>query len=103
MNGKELAQQVIERYGTSDAFALVERAGISLSYGRWHPVTLGEYDKKTRSICINLNAAIDKELIIAHELGHYFAADLPGQRSRAEEEQIAEDFAAELKAQRPSP
>lgn len=103
MTGKKLAQQVMECYGTSDVFALVEQVGVSLTYGRWHPVTLGEFNKKTRSICINLNATIDQKLIIAHELGHYFAADLPGQRSRAKEETIAEDFAAVIMVQKPSP
>ncbi len=103
MNGKALAQWVIERYGTSDVFALIDRVGISLTYARWHPVTLGEFDKKKKSICINLNATVAKERIIAHELGHYFAEEIPDKRSRAEEEQLAEDFAAELTAQKPSP
>ncbi|HPH20905.1 MAG TPA: hypothetical protein PLE32_19080, partial [Haliscomenobacter sp.] len=57
-NGQELAQAVVEQYGTTDPFLLAELAGIKLDYARWHPLSWGEYDSRSRSICLNLNAPI---------------------------------------------
>lgn len=91
--GKILAQNTIQKYATNDIFLLCKKAEIELRYEKWHPVTLGEFDKKTDTICINLTTNIDPKQIIAHELGHYFIHQMALKFSRIEEEKIVEDFA----------
>lgn len=92
MSGEELAQEVMDEFGTNDIFVLCERAGIIVHFEKWHPVTLGEFDRKTNAICVNLNAKIDQKQIIAHELGHYFIHQKGIKLSRNEEEKIVDDF-----------
>jgi Zn-dependent peptidase ImmA (M78 family) len=96
MTGTELAQQVIKRYGTADVAELARLAGVTVRYERWHPVTVGEYHKTTRTICINLNASVKQSRILAHELGHFFIHETGMIVSRAEEEVMAEEFAGAL-------
>ncbi|MEZ0609390.1 ImmA/IrrE family metallo-endopeptidase [Fibrella sp. WM1] len=96
MTGSELAKQVMQRYGTSDVAELARRAGVVVRYERWHPVTLGEYHPKTRTICINLNASLAQASILAHELGHFFIHDAGLTVSRQDEETIAQAFAETL-------
>ena len=91
--GKILAQNTIQKYATKDIFLLCKKAKIELRYEKWHPITLGEFDKKTNTICINLRANIDPKQIIAHELGHYFIHQMELKLSRIEEEKIVEGFA----------
>ena len=96
MNGTELALKIIEKYGTTDVFSIANQAKIKVIYEKWQPVTYGEFHKKDFSIHINLDAPIEKERILAHELGHFFI-DLYGlERTRKEEEMMAEDFANAL-------
>ncbi len=89
---------MIEKFGTRDVFLMAEKVGVPIVYQNWHPVTFGEYDKKTRTIRVNLRALrenkISKELIVAHELGHFFAAEYDYDRKT--EESFAEEFAAKL-------
>jgi Zn-dependent peptidase ImmA (M78 family) len=94
MSGIFLAKLTIEKYRTSNILELVERVGITLVYEKWHPITHGEFNKKTKQITINLNSPLPKERIIAHELGHYFADVLDNQLDTNMHEQIAEEFAS---------
>lgn len=97
MNGVKLAKKVVDQYGTTNVFELVECVGITLIYAHWHPTTMGEFHKKTKTICVNLNAPMEKEKIIAHELGHYFMAENAIILSRMEEEKAVEEFVEKLK------
>ena len=61
MTGKELAKQVLDKYGTTDVSAITKQLDIKVIYQKWHPSTVGEFDRKTKTIYINLNADIEKE------------------------------------------
>lgn len=91
-DGLSLANDVADRFQTKDVFEIAERLGISITYAKWFPVTIGEFDKKNRRITVNENANILFEKIIAHELGHYFAQDL----KLIDEEKFCDNFADEL-------
>ena len=54
MTGKELAQQVLDKYGTTDVLAIAKQLTIKVIYQKWHPSTVGEFDRKTKTIYINL-------------------------------------------------
>jgi Zn-dependent peptidase ImmA (M78 family) len=92
MTGKELAQKVSAQYGTTDVLAIAEQAGVPIIYQKWQPTTIGEFDKKTKTIYINLNAPIEKEVIIAHELGHYFLNEMGVKYTKKIEESVVEAF-----------
>lgn len=96
MTGLNLANIVSQRYQTADVAELARRAGVSVRYERWHPVTVGEYHKKTGTICINLNASVAHNQILAHELGHFFIHEAGLVLSRQDEEKLAEAFAVTL-------
>jgi Zn-dependent peptidase ImmA (M78 family) len=90
--------EIVRRYKTRDVFALAEKAGVKIVYESWHPVTRGEFERKTKTIRVNRRAlanspnALEAErIIIAHELGHFFALDLKLERS--EDENFACEFA----------
>lgn len=112
--GDELARRVAAEYGTRDVFALARLAGVKLVWRRWPLVTVGECDPRTKTISVNLAALARAQagevwlsrqslarVIIAHELGHFFAAR-PGQapggkgEGRAVGEAVAHSFAATL-------
>ena len=57
---------------------------------------MGEFHKKTNTIYVNLNAPLEKEHIIAHELGHFFSQSSENPKSRLEQEAFANDFANEI-------
>lgn len=98
MKASEIARKIVEEFGTNDVFAIAEKAGVKIVYENWYPVTIGEYDKKSRQICVNLRAVSDNKAaerkIIAHELGHFFSAEFDFDRKR--EENFACEFAEEL-------
>ena len=98
MKAIETAREIVETLGTRDALAIAEQSGVKIVYGDWHPVTLGEFDRQKRTICVNLRAVTEniasKESIVAHELGHFFAA--PFDLDRRTEEAFAAEFADEL-------
>ncbi|HEX8567747.1 MAG TPA: hypothetical protein VF648_19060 [Pyrinomonadaceae bacterium] len=101
MNGKQAAQKAREKYGTNDPFIIAEKAGVRVVYESWYPTTIGEFEREGNTIRVNRralennkNAADLERIIVAHELGHYFALDL--NLDRKEEEVFARDFAAEL-------
>lgn len=95
MKPEELARLVGERYLTRDVYAIAEFASLKIVYQRWHPVTVGEFDRRARTITVNENAAIEKERIIAHELGHYFLRFFEV-KNVADEESFCDDFAKSL-------
>ena len=101
MNGKQTAQKVREKYGTNDPFIIAEKAGVRIIYESWYPTTIGEFEREGKTIRVNQralennkNAADLERIIIAHELGHYFALDL--KLDRKDEEVFAREFAVEL-------
>ena len=94
--GADLARRVEAEYRTNDVFKLAALAGVRVEYGRWPPVTVGEFEPRTSTISINL-AAVERALgsdesrapswtlvrvIVAHELGHFFAARFGRKPSR---------------------
>lgn len=95
-----IARKIIAEFGTSDVRQIAEKAGVRIVFEHWHPVTIGEYEKKTCMIRVNQRAgevgegASNFAKIIAHELGHYFAADL--KLKKTDEEVFARAFAEEL-------
>ncbi len=101
MNAKAAASQVIDEFGTNDIFKIAEKAGIKIIYESWFPISIGEFDLKTKRICVNLrairsdkDAAHLEKTIIAHELGHFFAKNL--NLSKTEEEKFCDNFARSL-------
>ncbi len=96
MNGTELALKIIEKYGTTDVFSIANQAKIKVFYEKWQPVTYGEFHKKDLSIHINLDAPIQKEQVLAHELGHFFIHSLGIKLHKTEEEIMVEAFAKQF-------
>ncbi len=93
MSGKILADEIIERFGTKDVSVICENINVKICYASWNPSTIGEFDRKTNTITVNLNAKIEQKCIIAHELGHYFVHQKDLKLSRIEEEKVVEEFA----------
>jgi Zn-dependent peptidase ImmA (M78 family) len=97
MTGKELAEKVCAQYGTTDVFKLAEKAGCTVMYARWQPVTLGEYHRKTKTIVLNENRGEARlEDVLAHELGHFFCDAFLKNIEKQEAEDIATAFAAAM-------
>ncbi len=101
MSGKKTAQKAREKYGTNDPFIIAEKEGVRVIYEGWYPTTIGEFEREGKTIRVNRralennkNAADLERIIIAHELGHYFALDL--NLDRKDEEIFAGEFAVEL-------
>ena len=90
--GEELAENIIEQFGTQSILQVCQIAKINIRYEKWHPVTLGEFDRKNNTIFINLNANIDQTQIIAHEIGHYFIHQKGIKLNRNEEEMVVDFF-----------
>jgi hypothetical protein len=100
MHGQTIAKKIIAAFGTNDVRLIAEKSGVKIVFENWHPVTIGEYERKTRTIRVNRRASeigengANPEKIIAHELGHFFAADL--KLEKTEEEIFAREFAESL-------
>lgn len=111
--GAETARRVVARFQTDDVLTLARRAEVEIVYERWPLVTLGECEKRSRTIRVNLNAiecagrvdSLGEEFIlraiIAHELGHLFDeraehSSNDQQTRRLVREHAAHGFAAEL-------
>lgn len=92
MNGRQLAEAAAKKHGTRDVYGIAAAERIAVVFGRWHPVTYGEFDRSRREIVVNRNAPVSAERIIAHELGHLFAG--PGRGPQIEA--ICEEFAEAL-------
>lgn len=95
MKANILAKKVLERFQTRSVAEIAEKSGVKIIYEKWFPVTLGEFDWKRREIRVNQNAQISFDLIIAHELGHYFvkAYEL---KIAGDEETFCDEFAENL-------
>ncbi|MDQ3132722.1 MAG: hypothetical protein M3Q99_18385 [Acidobacteriota bacterium] len=98
---KNLVDEIARKYGTRDVFLIAEKVQVSIIYESWHPLTIGEYERKTRTIFVNRNALAKTEnaedlekKIVAHELGHFFAVDL--KMDKKEEEKFAHAFAEKM-------
>ena len=85
--GTKLARRVVETYGTRDVFEVATGAGVSIFYQRWLLITIGECEPRRATIRVNtaalehapeltqpLSSQALARIIIAHELGHFFAA-----------------------------
>ena len=88
----ELAERVFRHFQTSDVFEIAEKVGVKTVYQKWFPMTLGEFDWRTKTIVVNKNAPISFEKIVAHELGHYFLREF-GIENIADEEKFCNEFA----------
>jgi hypothetical protein len=54
--GMKLARRVVDEFDTRNPRTIAERVGVQVSYLRWPLVTVGEFDSKTSTINVNLNA-----------------------------------------------
>lgn len=101
MNVRNFVQDLIERFSTNDVFQIAEKVGVRIFHESWNPVTIGEFNRNPKTICANLRALKDdgdmmrlEKLIVAHEPGHFFAADLNMEKSA--EEKFVREFAESL-------
>lgn len=92
MNNAEFARSIATQYQTQNPRLLAQRAGVSVSYGYWEPVTYGEFDRRRRTITINLLAPVSPTKILAHELGHFFAEQAFPGMERVQHEAVAKAF-----------
>lgn len=98
---ENFVKRTVAEFGTSDPYKIAEIAGVKIVFESWHPVTIGEFERPTKTILVNRRAVAESETgdnleenIIAHELGHFFAADW--KLDKAEEENFAHQFAKTL-------
>lgn len=98
MKAIEQAQKIISELGTNNVYEIAEKFGVKIIYQNWHPITIGEFDKKSKTICVNIRGLADNKFseqgIIAHELGHFFAGGFD--LDRKSEEDFAQEFAKVL-------
>jgi hypothetical protein len=111
--GVKLALRVAGEFETRNPRTIAERVGVQVAYLRWPLVTVGEFDSKTSTIKVNLNALqfakqdTDRwfsadallDAIVAHELGHFFAlqeGQKSGENDRATDEVVAHSFTETL-------
>lgn len=97
----ENALSVVARLGTRDVFEIARSNGVTIVYGSWHPITIGEFERCTKTIRVNRRALVGgaregklEIKIIAHELGHFFAT--PMKMNSESEEAFAHVFATAL-------
>lgn len=101
MKAETAAKKVIEKFGTNDPFEIAEKSGVTIVYESWYPTTIGEFERKTNRILVNTRALEDnknaetlRRAIVAHELGHFFAAEF--KIEKGDEERFAREFATNL-------
>ena len=94
LDGQEFAKRIVAEFSNGNVVEIAERVGVEIVYEKWFPTTIGEFDRKNKKICVNLNAREKVEKIIAHELGHFFALGLNLEREA--EEIFAREFAGAL-------
>jgi hypothetical protein len=101
MKAQALTRKIIDKCGTNDVYKIAEKNGVSIIYEHWYPVTIGEFEWKTKTIRVNLralevdvNRESSEKIIIAHELGHFFAKKFNFDKS--DEETFAHEFAENL-------
>jgi predicted SprT family Zn-dependent metalloprotease len=98
---EKIVGQIVAAAGTFDVYEIAQTNGVSVKYENWHPVTIGEFERKTKTIRVNLRALTDnkkgedlEKMIVAHELGHFFAGALGFDKK--DEERFARQFAESL-------
>lgn len=89
---EDLFHQIITQYQTTDPFLIAQKAGITVLCESWYPITFGEFSSFKRTITINQKSPIRQEIILAHELGHFFIFEKKIKFSRKEEEVFVEKF-----------
>jgi len=101
MKVEAFTRKIVEKFGTNNVYQIAEKNGVSILYEDWHPVTIGEFERKTKTIRVNLRALKNKGIeeslvktIIAHELGHFFANEF--NFDKKDEEAFAHEFAENL-------
>jgi hypothetical protein len=99
--GAEVAEKIAAASGTREVFAIAAAHGVTIAHESWYPVTIGEYERKSKTIRVNRQAVSGVGIhvhtearIVAHELGHHFAAGL--KMDRETEELFAHEFAHAL-------
>lgn len=92
LTGAECATLVRERFPTESPMEIAHAVGLKVVTERWFPVTSGEFELKARTIRMNAAANIEPEIIIAHELGHYFLHEV----GCDQDERFCEEFAGTL-------
>lgn len=92
MTPEELFKEITTRFQTNNPYEIVEKAGIDVVFENWYPTTYGEFSTIKRTITINQKSPIRQELILAHELGHFFVFEKGLMLSRAAEEVFVEEF-----------
>ncbi len=92
---RRLAEDIFSQFQTRNVYEIAEKSNIKIVYQKWFPVTLGEFDWKAKTIIVNESAAVKKEKIIAHELGHCFLRKFDVENV-ADEEKFCDEFADEL-------
>jgi Zn-dependent peptidase ImmA (M78 family) len=90
-SGHNYAAQIVKKLAADDVLSIAESVGVKIVYEKWFPITYGEFDKKKKTISVNLCAGESQIKIIAHELGHFFAQEM--NLSEIEEEVFAHGFA----------
>jgi Zn-dependent peptidase ImmA (M78 family) len=100
-SGLEKAEEVVARFATRDVFEIARAVGVQIVYENWYPTTIGEFERDRKIIRVNRralennrNAAELERIIIAHELGHFFAGET--ELDKADEEKFCNDFAKNL-------
>jgi hypothetical protein len=101
ITGFEFAEKVAAAFGTREVYAIATAQGVTIARESWYPITVGEYERKSQTIWVNEQALVADDdthhvetRIIAHELGHHFAARLD--MDRETEERFAHEFAHAL-------
>lgn len=98
---EDYIDEILRRLDTHDVFAIAGKACVPIVYESWHPASVGEFEKKSKTIRVNRRALVGAEnaedlekKIVAHELGHFYAIDL--KLGKNEEEKFARLFAGKL-------
>ena len=53
---ENLIEEIAREYGTRDVYQIAGKAGVSIIYESWHPATVGEFERKTKTIRVNRSA-----------------------------------------------
>ena len=95
---KNFVDKIVRDCGDADVYVIAEKKGVSVFYESWYPVTIGEFERNTKIVRVNLRALennqdseVLEKTIIAHELGHFFADDL--KLNKDDEENFCHEFA----------
>lgn len=91
-----LATAVRKAFPAESAVRIAERVGLNVVFGDWFPVTAGECDHSKATITVNRRAALDTELVVAHELGHHLLHKL----AMRQDENFCDEFAYNLVGRR---